>query len=87
MMALHLYPVRGSRYVHGLLRVYHDALMEELSVAYDWNDLQADYRLGHLQNVVAPVYNQHLKLHPAIWWTQLERWFLAFEDLSCADLL
>lgn len=87
VIALHWYPDRRARYERRLLHAYFDTLTQDGSIAYSWNDLLADYRLGHLQAVVVPIFFQDAKLSPAIWWSHLERWFLAFEDLDCADLL
>lgn len=87
MIALHWYPERRARHEAHLLRTYHEVLTSQLAIGYAWEDLMADYRIGHLQNLVVPIY-QHVMGTPAhICWSHLERWFLAFEDLECGTLL
>ena len=87
MIALHWYPDRRARHESDLLRTYLEALRSSGIEGYGWDNLLVDYRLGHLQNAVVPVF-QHAMAQPhASWWSHLERWFLAFEDLDCAALL
>ena len=85
MIALHWYPDRRARHEMPLLRAYHAALGPQ--VRYGWDALVSDYRFAHLDNVSVPVYQHKIGLFPAVWWSHLERWFLAFEDLDCEDLL
>jgi len=87
MIALHWYRDRRARYEESLLHCYHDALLRLIPEAYGFDDLMADYRLGHLLNFAVPVYQQQIGLIPAIWWPHLERLFPAYEDLDCAALL
>jgi len=87
MMALHWYPDRRARHEEPVLRRYHETLLSHIEEDYGWDDLMADYRLGHLLNFCIPVVQQHYKLMPSIWWPHLERVFLSYEDLDCADLL
>lgn len=87
MIALHWYRDRRARHEEHLLRTYHEALRQEISTDYGWGELLADYRLGHLRNFVVPLFQLQMDLFPGIWWSHLERLFLAFEDLDCAELL
>ena len=87
MIALHWYPDRRRRHEEDLLRKYLAALQSEFCTDYGWEDLRADYRLGHLQNIVVPIFQQQADQSHGSWWPHLERWFLAFDDLDCAELL
>jgi len=87
MIALHWFPDRRARHEEHLLRTYLEVLQREASTDYGWKDLQADYRLGHLQNIYVPIFQQQAGLAHGVWWSHLERWFLAFEDLRCGELL
>ncbi len=87
MMALHWYPDRRARHEERLLRGYLAALRRHGVSGYGWDDLRADYRLGHLQNVIVPLFQQQAGHAHASWWSHLERWFLAFDDLDCKALL
>lgn len=87
MMALHWYPDRRARYETDLLRIYLGVLHSRVSTNYGWDDLLLDYRLGHLQSIVVPIYQQQAGQTFGSWWSHLERWFLAFDDLDCSELL
>jgi len=87
MIALHWYRDRRARHEEPLLRRYHEALSLEIGEPYAWDGLMADYRLGCLLNFCIPVMQHHYDLMPGIWWPHLERVFLSYEDLGCADLL
>jgi hypothetical protein len=49
--------------------------------------LDDDYRLSVLWQIVAPVWQAANNIPPWIWWHNLERTFLAIDDLGCRDLL
>ena len=87
MIALHWYPDRRARHERPLLRSYHKALGHDITSRYVWDEFQFDYRLGHLSNLGAPIYQWDIGLFPAIWWPHLERWFLTYNDLHCSELL
>ena len=87
MMALHWSRERRQRQEEILLQRYLEVLRCEVPTGYHWDDLRADYRLGHLQNVVVPIYQRQVGHAQSVWWPHLERWFLAFEDLECGRLL
>jgi thiamine kinase-like enzyme len=87
MIALHWYPDRRQRYERHLLDRYHDALLARGVKGYDRRALDDDYRLSVLTRIVTPVWQAALNIPPVIWWSHLERIFLAVDDLDCRDLL
>lgn len=87
MIALHWYPDHRARHEEHLLRTYHNALLGEISSGYSWQDLMADYRLGHLHNFIVPLFQLNMGEPGEGWWPHVERLFLSFEDLDCAALL
>ncbi|NQU56577.1 MAG: aminoglycoside phosphotransferase family protein [Rhodospirillales bacterium] len=87
MIALHWFPERRARHEEHLLRLYHETLSGQISTPYSWEQLWADYRLGHLHNFIVPLFQVQMGIGPAAWWEHVERLFLAYEDLGCADLL
>lgn len=87
MMALHWFPERRARLEQPLLRRYHNRLMENGITGYSWDQCWYDYRLSATLNPFIPIWQWSVKLPASIWWHHLERSFLAFEDLQCAELL
>ena len=87
MIAMHWYPDRRRRFERHLLDRYHAALVAHGVRGYDRRDLDDDYRLSALWQIVTPVHQASLKIPPVIWWNNLERAFLAVDDLGCRDLL
>ena len=87
MIALHWYPDHRARHEEHLLGVYHNALLGEISTGYSWEDLMADYRLGHLHNFIVPLFQLKMGEPSEGWWPHVERLFLSFDDLDCAALL
>lgn len=87
MMALHWFPERRARLEKPLLRRYHDRLIESGISGYAWDDCWYDYRFSTILNLFIPVWQWSVKLWASIWWPHLERSFLAYEDLGCAELL
>jgi hypothetical protein len=77
--------VRRQRFERPLLDLYHATLAEH-GVAYDRGVLADDYRLSVLWLIVRPVWQAANTIPPAIWWN-LERIFLAVDDLGCRELL
>jgi len=37
--------------------------------------------------VIVPIFQYQAGNAHASWWSHLERWFLAFEDLDCRELI
>jgi Ecdysteroid kinase-like family len=87
MMAMHWYPDRRGRIERQLLDRYHEALVAHGVRGYDRRALQDDYRLSVLWQIATPVWQAAYDIPPVIWWNNLERILLAFDDLGCRDLL
>jgi hypothetical protein len=87
-MALNWYPERRQALERGLVRRYHDGLLERGVGGYGWDDCWHDYRLAVIDNLSMPVWQwAGGALGPEVWWDKLEKAVLAFEDLGCAELL
>ena len=87
LIAMHWYPDRRARHERDLLQHYLCHLNSHVEEPVTWNDLWNEYRLGLICNAAIPVFQQSAGNAHASWWSHLERWFLAFEDLSCEELL
>lgn len=87
MIALHWYPDRRRRMEQPLLDCYHDALLERGVIGYDRAALFDDYRLAVLWQATTPIGQAMSNIPPLIWWNNLERIFLAVDDLDCRELL
>ncbi|GLH82328.1 aminoglycoside phosphotransferase [Bradyrhizobium sp. SSBR45G] len=87
MMALHWYPDRRQQMERALLDDYHVALTESGVTGYDRAALAEDYRLAVLWQATTPIGQAMSNIPPLIWWNNLERIFLAVDDLGCRDLL
>jgi len=87
MIAMHWYPQRRALHEIDLLKSYLQAYNACATPVMSWDDFWHDYRLGHVCNVVVPIFQHSTDSKHASWWSHLERWFLAFEDLNCRELL
>jgi hypothetical protein len=87
MIAMHWYPDRRRRWEQPLLDIYHAALAEHAVGGYDRRALGEDYRLSVLWQITTPVWQAAYDIPPLIWWNNLERIFLAVDDLGCRELL
>jgi hypothetical protein len=87
MMALHWYPERRRRLERRLLERYHAALLARGVQRYPFSALLDDYRLSVLWQITTPVWQAHVRINPAVWWSHLERSMLAVDDLDCRALL
>ena len=87
MLAMHWYPDRSQRYESLLLDEYHEVLLQHGVQRYDRRALQHDYRLSVLLRITTPIWQWANNIPPLIWWNNLERIFLAVDDLGCRDLL
>lgn len=87
MMAVHWYPDRRGRMERPLLDRYHAALLAHGVRDYDRRNLDDDYRFAVLWQTLWPVSQESYGIPPVIWWNNLERVFLAVDDLGCAALL
>jgi Ecdysteroid kinase-like family len=87
MMAMHWYPDRRRGAERPLLDAYHAELLAHGVTGYDRHALDDDYRLSVLWQITTPVWQANYNIPPVIWWNNLERIFLAVEDLGCRELL
>ena len=87
MMAVHWYPDRRRRFEPRLLDHYHAALLTAGVRGYDRASLDADYRFATLWMITWPVWQEAYGVPPVYWWNNLERVWLAVDDLGCRDLL
>jgi hypothetical protein len=87
MLALHWYPDRRRRMEKPLLDRYHATLVESGVQGYDRAALDEEYRLAVLWQTTTPIWQAMSNIPPLIWWNNLERIFLAVDDLKCEELL
>jgi Ser/Thr protein kinase RdoA (MazF antagonist) len=87
MMATQWYPDRRRLLERALLDRYHDTLVEHGVGGYGREALDLDYRSSVLWHISKPVWQWSVNIPPVIWWNNLERIFLAVEDLGCRELL
>jgi phosphotransferase family enzyme len=86
MIGLHWFPERRSRFEKDLLAVYL-AELHQRGVDYRADDLFYDYRLQIPAQIFRPMLQWYMKAPASIWWPHLDRWFSAFDDLDCHELL
>ena len=85
MMALHWFPERRARLERDLVQTWTSTLQEG-GVNCEFDTAWEDYRF--LATGLLPRMVNYAAVIPAyIWWPHLERAFLAFEDLDCAEFL
>jgi Ecdysteroid kinase-like family len=87
MMAMLWYPDRRRRLEHPLLDLYHATLVAQGVRDYDRQALAEDYRLSALWLMTRPVWQAMAGIAARVWWNNLERIFLAVDDLGCTELL
>lgn len=87
MIAFNWFPQRRALLEQRLLRRYHAALVAGGVEGYSWEDCWRDYRFAVLRELFVPVWQWASGMQPGIWWANLEKIWLAFEDLRCAELL
>jgi hypothetical protein len=87
MMAMLWYPDRRQRLERPLLDLYHATLVAHGVAGYDRQALADDYRLSALWLVTRPVRQAMVGIAARVWWNNLERIFLAVDDLGCRELL
>ena len=87
MMTVHWYPDRRRRIEQPLLDRYFAALLAGGVAGYDRRALDDDYRFAALWQITWPVWQEAGGVPVQIWWNNLERVMLAFDDLGCIDLL
>jgi hypothetical protein len=87
MMAMLWYPEMRHRLEQPLLDLYHATLLAQGVRGYDRQALTDDYRLSVLWLILRPPGQAAFNIPPRVWWPNLERIFLAVDDLGCRDLL
>lgn len=87
MMATHWYPDRRRLLEQPLLDCYHETLLANGVKGYDRRALDDDYRLSVLWHIATPMRQHAFNIPPVIWWNNLERIFMAVDDLDCRELL
>jgi hypothetical protein len=87
MVALGGYSERRSAMEQSLIRRYYDSLVAEGVRDYTWDDCWTDYRWSALRNLNIPVIQWTQGRSAELWWGNLERAMLAYDELRCADLL
>ncbi|MEA2895614.1 MAG: hypothetical protein QOJ84_1229 [Bradyrhizobium sp.] len=87
MMAMLWYPDLRRRIERPLLDRYHAALLANGVNRYNREGLDDDYRLSALWLITRPIGQAANNIPPRVWWPNLERIFLAVDDLGCRELL
>lgn len=87
MIAFNWYPERRARLEQKLLRRYHASLVERGVGNFSWKDCWRDYRFAVIRELFVPVWQWSSGMQAGIWWANLEKIWMAFEDLRCAELL
>jgi hypothetical protein len=87
MMAMHWYPDRRCLMERSMLDRYHATLLAHGVRDYSRQALDDDYRLALLWQIALPVWQAAHDIPPVIWWNNMERVLLAFDDLGCRELL
>jgi hypothetical protein len=87
MMALQWYPDRRRLMERPLLDCYHETLLAHGVRGYGRRALDEDYRRSVLWHITNPVWQWTAGIPPVIWWNNLERIFMAVDDLGCRELL
>lgn len=87
LIGVHWYPERRKRLEQNLLKTYYHELVKSGITNYSWAELQQDYRNSIIRSLFIPVWQWVRGILPGIWWSHLERTFLAFEDLNCSEVI
>ena len=66
---------------------YQAELVSRGAPGFDRSALEDDYRLSALWQVATPVFQAAANIPTVIWWNNLERIFMAVDDLGCRELL
>ncbi|MDT4898951.1 MAG: hypothetical protein QOH25_4028 [Acidobacteriota bacterium] len=87
MMALGWDRERRAASELNLLRRYYDGLLAHGIENYTWDDCLNDYRWSVIRNLNVPAIQWSHGRSPSLWWSNLERAMMAYEDLGCSELL
>ncbi|MBZ0290039.1 MAG: phosphotransferase, partial [Anaerolineae bacterium] len=86
LMAVFWFPERRKSLEKELLRRYCERLSER-GIDYNFDNCWHDYRLCVISYLTYPLRQWSMGLPDFIWWHNLERVLLAYDDLHCAELL
>jgi hypothetical protein len=86
-IALAWFPERRRRLERPLLAHYHRELCRRGVAGYAWGACWDDYRLFAATRPLTLAFHWQRGGWPLVWWNNLERALLAFDDLGCAELL
>jgi hypothetical protein len=78
---------RAAAMEQNLMRRYYASLVELGVRNYTWDDCWNDYRWSALRNLNVPVVQWSQGRSPQLWWGNLEKAMLAYEDLGCSELV
>lgn len=87
MIALGGYSERRGSMEQNLMRRYYESLIERGVRNYTWDECWNDYRWAALRNLNVPVVQWSQGRSAKLWWGNLERAMLAYEELGCSELL
>ena len=86
-IALNWFPERRRRLERPLLAHYHRELCRLGVAGYAWGACWEDYRLFAATRPFTLASQWQRGGWPLVWWNNLERALLAFDDLGCAEFL
>lgn len=69
-----------------LKRYYHNILRQGIKY-YSWDDLIYDFKWAIVNSLTLPVWFWSVNIWPGVWYTYLDRIFMAYDDLNCEELL
>lgn len=87
MIAMNWYRERRQRFEKPLLRRYHKALADNGVSGYSCEQLSIDYRWSVVGAVALPIWQWDHGIPAFIWFNNLGKILMTFEDLDCMELL
>ncbi len=87
MMACHWYPGYRRSLERSLVKRYYERLLAGGVKNYSWEECWYDYRASVIRCLFFLLGSWTPKRPVSLWFDRLENGLLAFEDLSCAELL
>lgn len=87
MMTLYWEPETRLSMEQPLLERYHEGLLKGGVKGYEWKDCWKDYRWSAIRNIFIPILHWSRGRTEALWWPQMRRALLSFQDLHCAELI
>jgi len=86
MITLNMSPEDRRTAERPILKFYLEELQKQ-QIDYIWEELETDYRICVIYNLLIPVMQYFVHVSSSIWRPNIERGFDAFEDLDCLELL